>query len=278
MRIRFLSCIILPLLAACSVDGGNTGADSEERGSLGKADLVGHCQLPNGHDFCGHHGAGNCWCDEACVDYGDCCSDAGDACGIEPPPPEGDTCGGLAGLQCSHGEYCRYEPEASCGAGDQTGTCTPRPDICFQLVDPVCGCDGETYTNSCFAARVGVSVDHEGACESQGQSCGGFAGLPCPDGQTCTDDPSDGCDPQNGGADCPGVCVPDDGGDQPECHVAGCSGELCVGPDGPDVSSCIFQPWYTCLQYTSCGNFADAGGCGWEQTPEYVDCLDSFGM
>jgi hypothetical protein len=37
--------------------------------------------------------------------------------------------------------------------------------------------------------------------------CGGFAGTPCADGQTCIDDPSDSCDPDNGGADCIGMCV-----------------------------------------------------------------------
>lgn len=38
-------------------------------------------------------------------------------------------------------------------------------------------------------------------------SCGGFAGLRCPDGLTCIDDPRDDCDPKRGGADCMGVCV-----------------------------------------------------------------------
>jgi hypothetical protein len=37
------------------------------------------------------------------------------------------------------------------------------------------------------------------------QMCGGIAGLPCADGYTCVDDPSDGCDPDVG-ADCSGVC------------------------------------------------------------------------
>jgi hypothetical protein len=38
--------------------------------------------------------------------------------------------------------------------------------------------------------------------------CGGFAGIPCPPGLICRDDPRDDCDPNNGGADCGGICVP----------------------------------------------------------------------
>ena len=39
-------------------------------------------------------------------------------------------------------------------------------------------------------------------------ACGGFAGIECPDGLTCVDDPNDDCDPDNGGADCGGICEP----------------------------------------------------------------------
>lgn len=38
-------------------------------------------------------------------------------------------------------------------------------------------------------------------------SCGGFAGLACPEGQECIDDSRDACDPTVGGIDCSGVCV-----------------------------------------------------------------------
>lgn len=48
-----------------------------------------------------------------------------------------------------------------------------------------------------------LAVDGE---EELRQFCGGIAGFPCPEGQVCTDDPNDGCDPMNGGADCGGVC------------------------------------------------------------------------
>ncbi len=39
-----------------------------------------------------------------------------------------------------------------------------------------------------------------------GEFCGGFAGIPCPEGLTCADDPKDDCDPNQGGRDCGGVC------------------------------------------------------------------------
>jgi len=37
--------------------------------------------------------------------------------------------------------------------------------------------------------------------------CGGIAGIPCPQGFVCRDNPRDGCDPAHGGADCGGICV-----------------------------------------------------------------------
>lgn len=43
-------------------------------------------------------------------------------------------------------------------------------------------------------------------------TCGGFAGLECAEGFNCVDDPTDSCDPDSGGADCSGWCLPSGGG------------------------------------------------------------------
>jgi hypothetical protein len=37
--------------------------------------------------------------------------------------------------------------------------------------------------------------------------CGGFAGLTCPPGYSCVDDPRDACRPDAGGVDCTGLCL-----------------------------------------------------------------------
>jgi hypothetical protein len=58
-------------------------------------------------------------------------------------------------------------------------------------------------------AACGSSVD-DGKSTGDIQevtSCGGLAGKSCPAGKACVDDPADECDPANGGADCPGICV-----------------------------------------------------------------------
>jgi hypothetical protein len=64
--------------------------------------------------------------------------------------------------------------------------------------------------DSCAAVlcRVGTHCE-KGRCIPEGERvfCGGIAGIPCPGQGRCADDPSDGCDPNNGGADCGGLCT-----------------------------------------------------------------------
>ncbi|PGH18828.1 hypothetical protein AJ79_00241 [Helicocarpus griseus UAMH5409] len=52
----------------------------------------------------------------------------------------------------------------------------------------------------------GMACDIPGICVKK-EFCGGIAGIPCPSGKECFDDPTDNCDPKKGGADCAGICI-----------------------------------------------------------------------
>jgi len=83
-----------------------------------------------------------------------------------PVTPELDLCGSRGLPACTAGEFCDFSEKADCGRSDEPGVCEPRPEACITIFDPVCGCDGITYSNSCAAHAAGMSVDYKGPCRT----------------------------------------------------------------------------------------------------------------
>jgi Kazal-type serine protease inhibitor domain len=80
----------------------------------------------------------------------------------------GETCGGIAAIQCDAGLACRYEA-GQCSTADLGGACVSVPETCPKGGQQVCGCDGKTYANECEIMKAGVAPDHKGACTAAAQ-------------------------------------------------------------------------------------------------------------
>lgn len=194
--------------------------------------------------FCGGIAGIPCPDDFTCIDDpGDDCdpkqggADCGGICVRDQKTPR--FCGGIAGIPCPDGFTCVDDPGDDCdprkGGADCGGICVRRiKDVCATV-----RCRRGTHCcPDCGRVCIPDTVSCKEACP--GTFCGGIAGIPCPDGFTCIDDPRDDCDPKRGGADCGGICVRKGG--EP-CGRTRCGrGEYCCNPScgvcAPEGGAC----------------------------------------
>jgi len=264
-------------LAAC----GDDQYCNWEGDACGSADVAGVCE--DRPTACPEHIDPVCGCDRET--YFNACEAA--TAGVDVSHDgacegeAGDACGSWFLGACAEGLHCDWEYD-SCGAADRPGVCVENPEICTREYAPVCGCDGETYSNRCVAASNGVDAVHEGACAGEeGAACGGRVMTPCDDGLYCNWDP-DSC----GHADQQGRCevVPEACTKQYE-PVCGCDGETygnrcmatlegsidvafegtCEVPDGAEGDPCGSRGLAECQE----GLFCDweANSCGADDRP-----------
>ncbi len=63
---------------------------------------------------------------------------------------------------CASTEFCAK----AVGDCEGRGSCRERPASCVSTYPvPVCGCDGQDYSDGCEAARQGVNVARRGHCK-----------------------------------------------------------------------------------------------------------------
>ena len=237
----------------CSCNDCDTACDYEP-GEPPAADLCSEVE-------CGSYAPNNgisCSCDEACVQYNDCCSDACDTCGFncdgtEPPPPTG--CNGVTYEGCCDGQvltWCENDAlETIDCAGLDNLSCGWNTEDGFYN----CGTDGSaeptgTHPIACPGGTGdSCTPDCSGkACGDDG--CGGSCGT-CEAGTLCT----------NAGT-CVELCVPDCA--DKTCGDDGCGGSCgtCAG-DAPFCSdgNCIADCTPAC-DGAVCGDDGCGGSCG----------------
>jgi len=167
-----LSLSLIVSLAACGgepVDGGN-----EQRGIISdngpvKADGTNSCK-----HSCGTKAASGCWCDEACVTFGDCCPDHQALCAAPT-----QTC---ADLKCGAGYHCEMKGIN----GGAVPACIK--DSVITCADLTCAAGTHCEMKGINGGSVPVCVNDPPKCQDLGGYC---LALTYPMGQCKTGEQAD---------------------------------------------------------------------------------------
>lgn len=158
------------------------------------------------------------------------------ACGAPMPDVEVESakqkhC--YSNADCGALDFCDTEASGQCGG---RGTCQPRGVnlFCSSLYVGVCGCDGQSYANTCYLHKAGVSLAHDGACKP-----------------TCFDDGD--CGPTEYCKSAPGEC-----GGPGSCESRGI-GLFCTQLWQP-VCGCDGQTWANACHAQKAGAAVDHDG------------------
>jgi hypothetical protein len=134
-----------------------------------------------------------CGCDD--ITYNNSCQAAMAGVNIASDGECVQVCGGIAGFACvDTNDFCDYSG-LPCYTPDAQGICNETPEFCFEIFDPVCGCNGVTYSNDCFRKMAQASKDHDGPCPDV-----------CVDNEDCTIGKF--CNKANGDCGGLGICQP----------------------------------------------------------------------
>lgn len=111
------------------------------------------------------------------------CPEPGDVCGEDGVTYPSACDASRAHVRIAHdgacGQACFFDDECNIGdtCNDQ-GRCAPV--VCAEIYEPVCGADGNTYSNACEASAQHVQVSYSGECAPACQ-----ADVDCGAGDIC---------------------------------------------------------------------------------------------
>jgi hypothetical protein len=216
---RFSNSLIFLLLFGCATTAQNDGGAEADRQPIAKADIIGSCE-----DACGGMSSGNCWCDDACADFGDCCADKEAVCdeganpcvlGFEPVPDVSSCLADASCYELDDGSWCTGgcplgsqldldgEPEClpadPCPPGHQnvpTVSDCAQDTGCFEL-DDGSWCSGQcpigtelgtddSGTMTCVPAEPGTCIEGFDPVATESNCLADAACYQMQDGSWCT--------------------------------------------------------------------------------------------